>query len=585
MNHKEELNLLKEQIALLNVTENEDILEKINKTVERMEFSPLFKPYGLFFEDYKENEVEILNTHKLIPTQLDDLLIEKDLNKPVNLLLEGDNYQALKLLEKTHKEKIDVIYIDPPYNTGNKDFVYNDAYVNNEDAFRHSKWLSFMDKRLKIAKKLLNQKGVIFISIDDNEQSQLKLLCDTVFGEQNFISTSIWHSNKSVLKQSKTIRKDHEYVLVYAKNYNQVSFNRLENSMEFTNPDKDPKGPWFSSNATLKTDKSHANYFGIDLPNGDLCYRRWKFSEKDFNADKIDLYFKEGNVPRLKIYESDYDKNTGVPSSIISDKGSSTSGINEVTNVFGAETFSYPKPKNLISHFINLHPNKNATVLDFFAGSGTTGHAVMELNKEDGGKRQFILATNNEVSPDKELQLLISKGLVPNTPEVKKGQPFKEWKQVVSDFKETESYQEFIKSDDYNNLGIARQVTYERLKRVINGYTTPKGKVVEGLPNNLKHIFLDTVTNLDAKKGIYSQKDVVFFIENVMEDLDNEYFKGESKDKVVYVVGDEEEIDNLLSDFKNNTTDKEVIIYTNIVLINQFKHLEAGFTFKKFPKL
>lgn len=638
MNHKEELNLLKEQIALLKGnTTNEDVLEKINKTVERMEFSPLFKPYGLFFEDYKENEVEILNTHKLMPTQLDDLLIEKDLNKPVNLLLEGDNYQALKLLEKTHKEKIDVIYIDPPYNTGNKDFVYNDSYVNNEDAFRHSKWLSFMDKRLQIAKKLLSQDGIIYISIDDNEQSQLKMLCDQVFGEQNFASHISWLNNKKGRQMDKFFATTTDHILVYVKNKDYFDINLevdfsydldIEYNLE-DNISKYKRGVVLNNtnskfNIITRPNLTYAIYYNpktshavtldekymdsdgnwvIDDINrysegyvkikppfrdSNMLFGCWRWGENKFNSEyKENIIFEENSKGTWMAYtklrlDSDGGK-VKKPKNYIDINGSQ--GRLELEDIFGDKIFDHPKPTKLIKWLLDRHSNKNAVVLDFFAGSGTTGHAVMELNKEDGGNRQFILATNNEVSPDKELQLLLSKGLVPQTPEVKKGQLFKEWKQAVSEFKETSSYQEFLKSDDYNNLGIARQVTYERLKRVINGYTTPKGKFVEGLPNNLKYIRLDKVTNLDAKKGVYSQKDAVFYFENVMEDLDAEYFKGESKDKVVYVVGDEEEIDNLLSELKNSTPDKEVFIYTNIVLINQYKQLEDGFTFKKFPKI
>lgn len=336
-----------------------------------------------------------------------------------NLLIKGDNLEVLKHLKNAYFESIKMIYIDPPYNTGGDGFVYKDdrkfsvdelsslAGISQEEAKRvleftakgsnsHSAWLSFIYPRLYIARELLRDDGVIFISIDDNEQAQLKILCDEIFGEENFVANLTWNSVSSVLKQSKLIRKEHEFILTYSKNKEKLAFNRLENNMKFSNPDNDPNGPWFSSNAASPDQKSKINFFGIELPNGKICERNWKFTYEDFISGHISLYLKGSNVPRLKIYERDYDKNTSVQSSILTDFGSITTAKSEIKNLFNQDVFDTPKPIKLLQRFIHIATNQNDIILDFFAGSGTTAHAVMAQNLEDGGNRKFILVQLDE---------------------------------------------------------------------------------------------------------------------------------------------------------------------------------------------
>lgn len=336
-----------------------------------------------------------------------------------NLLIKGDNLEVLKHLKNAYFESIKMIYIDPPYNTGGDGFVYKDdrkfsieelsslASISQEEAKRvleftakgsnsHSAWLSFIYPRLYIARELLRDDGVIFISIDDNEQAQLKILCDEIFGEENFVANLTWNSVSSVLKQSKLIRKEHEFILTYSKNKEKLAFNRLENNMKFSNPDNDPNGPWFSSNAASPDQKSKINFFGIELPNGKICERNWKFTYEDFISGHISLYLKGSNVPRLKIYERDYDKNTSVQSSILTDFGSITTAKSEIKNLFNRDVFDTPKPIKLLQRFIHIATNQNDVILDFFAGSGTTAHAVMAQNLEDGGNRKFILVQLDE---------------------------------------------------------------------------------------------------------------------------------------------------------------------------------------------
>ena len=341
-----------------------------------------------------------------------------------NVLIKGDNLEVLKHLKNAYYRKVKMIYIDPPYNTGNGDFIYNDersftpqslaqmANIEIDEAKKildytlknsstHSAWLSFMYPRLYIARQLLRDDGVIFISIDDNEQANLKLLCDEIFGEENFVANIVWNSISSVLKQSKYIRKEHEYILCYANNKDYLIFNKMANTMEFSNLDNDPKGEWFSSNAAHPNQNSDVNKFAIRLPNGGECVRNWKFSYEDFISGKISLYFKDGNVPRLKIYKSAHNQNTKVLSSIFKDLGSITTAKTEMKHIFSdfdGDLFDTPKPLALIKQILQLItlPNDSDIILDFFAGSGTTAQAVMELNAEDKGNREFILVQLDE---------------------------------------------------------------------------------------------------------------------------------------------------------------------------------------------
>jgi len=377
--------------------------------------------------------------------------IETDKNKPTNILIEGDNYHSLAVLNFTHEEAIDLIYIDPPYNTGNKDFRYNDTFVDYEDAFRHSKWLSFMEKRLKLAKNLLKNDGVIFISIDDNEHSALKMLCNEIFEEKNFIASLIWKSKSGGANDSRFFAVDHEYVVVYAKNSENLKFGLDKESKVTTVYNLKDKNGWYSLD---RLDKQSLGYlpsldFPIKGPNGKI-YRvyhknkehkvaRWRWGQDTVKERCTELVFKDDFV-----YTKNYQKSGAIPRSLLIDErfGRTRTGKTELFDLFGKEIFKNPKPSKLISHIINLFPRENITVLDFFAGSGTTGHAVLNCNKEDGGKRNFILCTNNE-----ELD------------------------------------------NNGNNLKhkICTDVCYPRIMKIISGYTNSSKEKVKGLGSNLKY--------------------------------------------------------------------------------------------------
>ncbi len=373
------------------------------------------KKYGLVYEEHKEEIDEILENNVPILKEEKDLFVDN--GGQINFLIEGDNLACLQLLEKTHKGKVDLIYIDPPYNTGNKDFIYDDSFVDRNDAYRHSKWLSFMNKRLRIAKKLLSPSGVMFISIDDNEQAALKTLCDTIFGE-NRVEQYIWclqdKTEGSFVKTAGlTVRKEHEYIIACFNSPNK-HFKRYKGVREFSegsfsNPDNDPRGDWFSGNISRNgiTSTTGSKYYTITNPAGESFTRNWTLSKEEYEEalkDNRIFFAKNGaGVPRLKIY-----KNADIEliqSSLFNDVHTSITGKNEIKKLFNGETpFNFPKNTFLINRLMTIaEESKDYTILDFFAGSGTTGHAVMKMNAEDGGNRKFILCTNNENNICKEI--------------------------------------------------------------------------------------------------------------------------------------------------------------------------------------
>ena len=394
------------------------------------------KTYGLVWEDKPEAVEERMQEELPVLREVPErALISDSKDAPNHILIEGDNLEALTTLAYTHAGRIDVIYIDPPYNTGNKDFVYNDSFVDREDTYRHSKWLSFMSRRLRIAKQLLSDKGVIFISIDDNEQAQLKLLCDEVFQQNNYVGEFAWQKRKGGGNDSAYIAIDHEYVLVYANSTSSLDEKwRIPYETEYLKRyNKEDANGRFYYDTLSRPGLNNPIIYDVICPDGSVIKNgTWQISEETF---KVEL--SNGNVDFIKNKQGGYTvvhkvripKTGRVIRSIINDV-SNKNAADEMFDILGnKKAFSNPKPKDLIYKFIQLCSKNNSTILDFFAGSGTTLHATMQLNAEDGGHRQCILVTNNE-------------------------------------------------------NGICENVTYERNKRVICGYTTPKGEQVAGLTDN-----------------------------------------------------------------------------------------------------
>ncbi|MCC2137065.1 site-specific DNA-methyltransferase [Oscillospiraceae bacterium CLA-AA-H250] len=360
------------------------------------------KKYGLVFEEHREKIDEVLDTHTPVLTEDADLFI--DHGGQMNFLLEGDNLAALKLLEKTHRGNIDLIFIDPPYNTRNGDFGYDDSRVDLTDTFRHSKWVSFMSERLLVARRLLKNDGVIFIAIDDNEQAALKLLCDQLFGEENFLASIIWQHSIQPKGYSGTFSVHHNYILCYQKTA-QFVLNSLprtdEDNKAYANPDNDPRGRWRSGDVRNALYRPNLIY-DIISPSGNVikpCANGWRWSketvEEKIKSGEIIFSKDETRIIR-KIYLDTLEGRTPETIWFGKDVGTTRSAMSEIKEIFGSSAFGTPKPTSLIERTLRLISRTDATVLDFFAGSGTTGHAVMKLNAEDGGTRRFILCTNNE---------------------------------------------------------------------------------------------------------------------------------------------------------------------------------------------
>lgn len=439
-----------------------------------------YKKFGLVWEEKPEDIEERLREDLPVLVERNDdkvhPIISDNPDAPNHLIIEGDNLAALTELSYTHAGKIDVIYIDPPYNTGNKDFIYNDSYVDSEDSYRHSKWLSFMDKRLRIAKRLLSDNGVIFISIDDNELANLRLLSDEIFGFFNYEATITYVRKTSGKQDSSNFAKSTEYILIYSKSSNWIAsalpaedkvtdrYNKVDvDGRRYRETDLRKTG-----NADRKIDRPLMFYpFYLDPQDHSLLVRqnsdpellalgfieifpvkpdgtdgRWRWAMNTANENLGNLVAKE--MPKYKgkytVYEKDYiDKKEGertVKEHTSWDRKAfnSDNAMMDFKELgFGNQDFPFPKSTDLIQHIIFLANFRNGIYLDFFAGSGTTMQALLRQNSEDGGRRQCILCTNNE-------------------------------------------------------NGICENVTYEHNKRVIEGYTKPNGEEVAGLAdNNLRY--------------------------------------------------------------------------------------------------
>jgi len=371
------------------------------------------KKYGLVWD--KKSSQEMLDafvnwenvpenfTPKQFPVlkEVKNKEIENDKNEPVNLLIEGDNYHSLAVLNFTYQNKVDVIYIDPPYNTGNKDFIYNDKFIDKDDPFRHSKWLSFMEKRLKLAHSLLKNSGAIFISIDDHEVAQLKLLCDEIFDEKNFVECISWEKKSSAkgVPPKNMIVNVHEYILVYQKSDKFSFVGEPRNEEGFSNLDKDPRGPWRNTNIK-STVKHKSQAFSITDPEtGNIFTDTWAFSKSELERLIKEKYLifpknKNGQVRKKEFYKEFKNANIPIKSSWgLFDNQKNTEMLKKF---LGDIVFLNPKPLDLIIYLLKSATNKNSIVLDFFAGSGTTAHALLVANKQDKGERKFILCTNNE---------------------------------------------------------------------------------------------------------------------------------------------------------------------------------------------
>ncbi len=455
-----------------------ELIKEIQKLNKR-------KKYGLIWDEERTKEIFEQEVQKKLPV-LKDVTKNgiEDKSKPNNILIEGDNYHALSVLNYTHKGKIDVIYIDPPYNTGARDWMYNNNYVDAEDPYKHSKWISFMNKRLRLAKNLLTKNGIICCTIDDYELSRLLMLMDSVFDEENHLGTVIIRINPGGRKSKRRVAAQHEYAVFFSRSPDTHVSKILKNPDEKTHSYKKDKESWYEernlrkegSDSLAKEDsvRFYSIYYNsktcqlstkikydieilpLDSNNKKRIWRRDK-SVIDEMSDKGELFVKKTKYGLQVYFKFRGGLDGETPKSIWDNKKFSASehGTQMLDDVLGVrETFNFPKSPYAVIECIKVASNKkNAIVLDFFAGSGTTGQAVLQLNKEDGGSRKFILCTNNENK-------------------------------------------------------ICTDVCYPRLKKVIKGYKNTKGKKIEGLGGNLKYFktsFVDYEPTDQNKKTMVEQ--------------------------------------------------------------------------------
>jgi len=512
----------------------QDLIEEVKKLKKR-------KKYGIVWEDKPEQVAELCKEKLPILAEDKSKEIETDKNKPVNILIEGDNYHALSVLNYTHKGKIDVIYIDPPYNTGAKDWKYNNDYVDINDTYRHSKWLSLMEKRLRIAKNLLKNEGVLVCAIDENEVCHLGTLLEEIFPEREIHLITIVHNPRGI--QGRNFSYTNEFAFFVFK-----SGLKVIGSRKIKEEDIDWRGLRDSGKESLRTDARNCFYpiiikdnkiidFGEVLENGhhpkkqteekdgkfyiwpmDIqgIERKWRYARQSVESIK--------NLLRVKKTKQGYDieigKDFGIVRTVWQDSkyDASEYGTKLIQDLVPSTPFDFPK--SVFNVYDCLAPivseKKNAVILDYFAGSGTTGHAVMILNKEDNGNRRFILCTNNE------------------------------------------------NNNGDGSGGIAEKVCYPRIKKVIDGHKDwPQ---ITKIPANLKYFKTDFVdanpTDRNKKKLVDKSTEMLCLKEDCFDEVKKGHefkvFKN-SQDKYFGIIYDDEGID----EFKKETKrlKKKFVVY------------------------
>lgn len=534
----------KNQIAALKA-ELEKLKNQKTQEIRRQQ-------YGLNWIDVPEEFDE--KSKNAIPVLIEDKskAIKNADGKPTHILIEGDNYHALTCLNYTHAGKIDVIYIDPPYNTGSDGFTYKDARfldkfpngkpVPKDDPLRHSTWLSFMDKRLRLAKNLLSDKGVIFISIDDNEQANLKLLCDQIFGEKNFVTVFciIRAEGGGMAKQ---VIKGHDYCLVYANNI--TKFIPLAKAKDIRGKIIEQNGIkyWIQEDWLRKEFGKYGNCHYEEL----IEYKGESFKKEIDEGIKNNIYVlipKDSGltvIGKLRQLDTDSSKFYSVL------KHLNKNGVSELKEL--CINFDYPKSISLLEELVSgaTFFNKSSTVLDFFAGSGTTLHATMKLNAEDGGNRQCILVQQQE-----------------------------------------------------NDANICETITYERNRRVMQGYTNAKGEEIAGLGNSLKYYKTDFIGENNAEKAgdedkiTLAQKAgyLISLVENTLEEIEtNDFYQifsdaEENQCTAIYFNGDTEKFPEFVHKIQEKNKKTTVYIFTwgsPDIFENEFDDL-TNITIKSIPQ-
>ena len=508
---------------------------------------------------------KVVNHHQQVPYRVLEAQYTYNAERSDNMIIRGDNLEALKSLLPKYEGKVKCIYIDPPYNTGNEGWVYNDN-VNDprikkwlgevvgkegEDLSRHDKWLCMMYPRLKLLQKLLAENGAIFISIDDVEMPNLRLLMDEVFGAGNFVTNVIWHKNYAPKSSAKYFSEDHDYILVYAKNKSTWTPNLLPRTEDqdkvYKNPDNDPRGLWRPDNLSARNPYSLGKY-SIVCPGGRIipgppAGRYWVVSEEKFkqmDAEGRIYWGKDGNnIPAPKRYLSEV-KQGRVPQTIweYADVGHTQDAKKDIKAIFDGEMpFDTPKPARLLERIIQIASDADGIILDSFAGSGTTAHAVLNMNKADGGNRKFIL----------------------------------------------------VEMMDYSDA-----ITAERVKRVIDGYGNGKN-AVPGTGGDFTFYDLGEALllpngNLNENVSADKIREYVYYMET-KEALPegsngNPYFLGASHGAAYYFYYEKDAITTLDHGFLATIPERadNYIIYADLCTIPTEELAKYNITFKKIPR-
>lgn len=512
--------------------------------------------YGLVWEDKEEEVAKQCDSE--LPLLKEDCTKEIicDSTLPYNIIIEGDNYHSLYALSFTHPKSIDVIYIDPPYNTGKKkEWKYNDSWVDENDKYRHSKWLSFMSKRLRLAKNLLKNSGIIFISIDNNEVAQLKLLCDSIFGYKNFCGQIIWRKKSGGGQTDDFFVTEHEYILCYRRT---SAFVWVDETIPISSKgykSEDNKGKYrlvklAKWGSAAKREDRPTMYFSLTSPDKKKIYPiapdgtpgRWRVGRKKMKSlidDELIEWVEDNNgiwTPYEKVYYDGDDVKTLKNRSIYYSVAETGDATRLLTKIFGKkDVFENPKPIELIKEL--LSHSQNAIVLDFFAGSASTGHAVLDMNKEDGGNRRFILCTNNE-----------------------------------------------------NN--ICTEVTYPRIEKVIKGYSN-----IKGIPANLKYYtqtFVPVVTSDNDKRELVNRStEMLCIAENCFElvrerDNHSDFSIFKNAKKQMAIIYDEDSICECINYLNEHKSELNTIIYVfsydHTYDSEDFKELTINFSVKPIPE-
>lgn len=540
----------------------EQLLEKI-KQLEKHR-------YGLVWEDKLEDVAE--QCEQQLPVLHEEISkeITSDGKKPYNVIIEGDNYHALYTLTFTHKRKVDVIYIDPPYNTGNRSWRYNNKYVDKEDQFRHSKFISFMNKRLRLSKMLLKENGILICAIDDYEIASIRFLLDDIFGEKNRLGTLVIVQNPRGRNDDKFFATQHEYLLIYAKNSDKAyvkDFTLNESDIDKYKY-KDNISPYMEvtyvrgGNNSKRIERPNLFYpiyynkekneLSLEHKKGDIKLlpiktngeeRTWRWDRNTFQKSfktEISVKYIKGEYKLFKKRRL-LDSTGKRPKTVWTDSkyDASSNGIMVLRKILGNDTlFNYPKSLYAVKDILEITTSINSNILDFFAGSGTTGHAVLELNKEDGGNRQFILCTNNENK-------------------------------------------------------ICEEVTYPRIKNVIEGYNENNG-----IPANLKYFKTEFVsqvlTDNDKRLLVNRSTELLCLAENTFELVKqskrkNEFAIYKNIKQLTAIIYDEDAIEKCKEELEALSPKTKTVIYVfsydHEYNVEDFEDLTIRYDVKPIPEV